>query len=130
MGPAALLRGPDNRPRQASSGTDTTKRAVSAQLREMTRRVDAGAAARDAAALFGTFATRWLESSLPASNRKSTTKLLYAGLTRNHIIGSDLGQLPMKNLRPASVERFVTQLRAKGHSRTPPFDRSTRSPER
>ena len=116
MGPAALLRGPDNRPRQASSGTDTTKRAVSAQLREMTRRVDAGAAARDDAALFGTFATRWLESSLPASNRKSTTKLLYAGLTRNHIIGSDLGQLPMKNLRPASVERFVTQLRAKGLS--------------
>jgi integrase len=57
-----------------------------------------------------------LQSSLPASNRKETTKVLYAGLTRNHVIVSELGRLPMKNLRPTAVERFVTQLRAKGLS--------------
>ena len=96
--------------------TATTKKEVSAQLRHMTQRVDAGAAARDDSALFGVFAASWLESSLPASSRKATTKLLYAGLTRNHIIGSDLGKLPMKNLRPTFDERFVTQLRAKGLS--------------
>lgn len=93
-----------------------TKSSVSKQLRTMTQRIGEGAPARDAAGLFDVFATRWLESSLPASNRKQTTKVLYAGLTRNHIIGSDLGKLPMKNLRPTSVERFVTQLRAKGLS--------------
>jgi integrase len=94
--------------------TGTTKGSVSTQLRSMMQRISEGAPARDDAGPFEAFATRWLESSLPASNRKQTTKVLYAGLTRNHIIGSDLGRLPMKNLRPSSVERFVTQLRAKG----------------
>jgi integrase len=96
--------------------TGTTKSAVSARLRAMTQRIGAGSPARDDAGLFGVFAARWLESSLPASNRKETTKILYAGLTRNHVISNDLGKLPMKNLRPSSVERFVTQLRAKGLS--------------
>ncbi|MGB3762037.1 MAG: site-specific integrase [Ornithinimicrobium sp.] len=89
---------------------------MSAGLREITGRVQAGTAARDDSAPFGTFAARWLESSLPTSNRKATTQLLYAGLARNHIIGSDLAKLPIKNLRPTSVERFITQLRAKGLS--------------
>lgn len=96
--------------------TGTTKRSVSAQLRGMTQRVGASYPARDDAGLFGVFAARWLESSLPASGRKETTKTLYAGLTRNHVVGSDLGRLPMKNVRPSSIERFVTQLRAKGLS--------------
>jgi integrase len=98
--------------------TDATKRGVSTQLRDMMTRVEAGAAARDDSALFGVFAARWLESSLPASDRNETTKVLYAGLARNHVIGSELGKLPMKYLRPTSVERFVTQLRAKGLSDT------------
>ena len=93
-----------------------TKKGVSGKLREMVGRVEAGSAARDDATLFGVFAARWLESSLPASDRKETTKVLYAGLARTHILGSDLGRLSMKDMRPSSVERFVTQLRAKGLS--------------
>ena len=94
----------------------STKKEVSGMLRDMVSRVEAGSAARDDATLFGVFAARWLESSLPASDRKETTKVLYAGLTRSHIIGSDLGRLSMKDMRPSSVERFVTQLRSKGLS--------------
>lgn len=96
--------------------TGKTKKAVSTQLREILRRVDAGATARDDSGLFGVFAARWIESSLAASERRATTKTLYAGLTRTHVINSDLGKVSMKNLRPTSVERFVTQLRAKGLS--------------
>jgi len=96
--------------------TAATQKQVSAKLREMQTRVETGAPARDDSAHFGVFAARWLESSLPASDRKETTRILYAGLTRNHIIGSELGKLPLKNVRPTSVERFVTQLRAKGLS--------------
>jgi hypothetical protein len=73
--------------------TGTTKRLVSTRLREMTERIEAGAAPRDDSALFGVFAARWLESSLPASARKATTKILYAGLARNHVIRGDLGSL-------------------------------------
>ena len=92
----------------------STKKEVSGKLRLMVSRVEAGSAARDDATVFGVFAAHWLESSLPASDRKETTKVLYAGLARSHIIGSDLGRLSMKEMRPSSVERFVTQLRAKG----------------
>jgi hypothetical protein len=77
--------------------TGPTKRDVSAQLREMMTRVEGGLAARDDTALFGVFAARWTDSSLPASDRKETTKVLYAGLARTHVIGSELGNLPMKN---------------------------------
>jgi integrase len=92
----------------------TTKKEVSGKLREMVTRVEAGSAARDDTTTFAAFTARWLESSLPASDRKATTKVLYAGLARSHIIGSDLSKLSMKDMRPSSVERFVTQLRAKG----------------
>ena len=101
---------------QASTGCRPTKKEVSGKLRDMVRRVEAGSAARDDSTLFGVFAARWLESSLPASDRKETTKVLYAGLARTHILASDLGRLSMKDMRPSSVERFVTQLRAKGLS--------------
>ncbi len=93
-----------------------TKKEVSDKLRNMVSRVEAGSSARDDATTFDVFAARWLESSLPASDRKATTKVLYASLTRSHIIGSDLSKLSMKDMRPSSVERFVTQLRAKGLS--------------
>jgi hypothetical protein len=79
-----------------------------------TERLSEDAPVPNGAGPFEAFATRWLESSMPASNRKQTTKVLYAGLSRNHIIGSDLGNLPMKNLRPSSVERLVTQQSIKG----------------
>ena len=62
--------------------TDATKRGVSTQLRDMMTRVEAGASARDDSGQFGVFASRWRESSLPASDRKETTKILYAGLAR------------------------------------------------
>ena len=96
--------------------TGATKKDVSAQLRTMGVRGEGGSPARDDTALFGVFAARWLESSLPASGRKEATQVLYAGLTRNHIIGSELGRLSMRNMRPSSVERCVIQLRAKNLS--------------
>lgn len=91
-----------------------SKTAVSARLKEMRERLDQGVTARDDGMAFGTFAIRWLESSLAASDRRSSTKTLYAGLTRTHILGSDLASTPLKRLRPTTVERFITGLRAKG----------------
>ena len=96
--------------------TGRTKTEVSARLRDMPKRVEAGSAARDHGVAFGVFAQRWLDSSLAASDRRASTKALYASLTRSHILGSDLGRTPMRSLRPSTVERFVSQLRAKGLS--------------
>ena len=94
----------------------STKRAVSDKLRKIRDRIDLGVSAKDDTINFGAYATRWIGSSLAASDRKASTKSLYAGLTRTHIIGSELGRLPMNRLRASSVERFLSQLRAKGLS--------------
>ena len=97
-----------------AQATAVTKAEVSRKLKAMQGRLDRGISARDASATFGSFARRWVAASLGASDRKASTKSLYAGLTRTHIIDSDLGKTQMKALRPSTVERFVSQLRAKG----------------
>ena len=94
--------------------TARTKSAVSARLKGMRERLDQGVSARDDGVAFGVFAARWLETSLLASDRRASTKVLYASLTRNHILTSELGRTPLKRIRATTVERFVAQLRAKG----------------
>ncbi len=92
----------------------TTKAEVSARLREMSDRMDSGRSARDHQITFSEFAALWLESSLPASDRRPSTQWLYDNLTRGHILGSDLARISLRDLRPSTVERFVMQLRGKG----------------
>ena len=99
-----------------AQATGGTKAEVSRRLRAIQDRIQQGAPARDDSATFGTFATRWIGSSLEASDRKHSTKVLYAGLTRTHIVDSQLGKTRMNALKPTTVERFVTQLRGKGLS--------------
>ena len=96
--------------------TGKTKSGASSQLKAMRTRIEQGVSAKDDGVPFGVFTSRWVESSLAASDRKASTKALYAGLARTHILGSELGKTPLKRLRPTTVERFVTQLRAKGLS--------------
>jgi integrase len=97
-----------------AQATGDTKTEVSRKLKAIQDRVNQGIAGRDDSGAFGTFAARWVCTSLEASDRKHSTKVLYAGLTRTHIIDSQLGKTPMSALRPTTVERFVTQLREKG----------------
>ena len=94
--------------------TGKSKTAVSTQLKRMRQRIEQGSSARDDGVLFGVFAGLWIESSLAASDRRASTKALYGSLARSHIVGSELGKTSLKRLRPTTVERFVTQLRAKG----------------
>lgn len=94
--------------------TEATKTKAAVALRAIRDRVTAGAPARDDSMMFGAFAQRWIETTLEASDRKNSTKMLYAGLTRTHIVGSDLGRLPMSKVRPTTVERFVLGLRKFG----------------
>lgn len=94
--------------------TGRTKTEVGALLKALRERLDQGMAARDHGGAFGVFAAHCVESSLAASDRRASTKALYASLTRSHIVPSDLGRTPLRSLRPSTVERFVSQLRAKG----------------
>ncbi len=106
-----------------------TEREVVRKIAAIRRRIDAGAPAKDVGVPLDAYASSWIESTLEVSDRKASTKTLYAGLTRTHIIGSPLGALGLKKINPQAVERFLLALRSRG-SPTPRSGRSTRSPGR
>lgn len=94
----------------------STEREVVGKLRGIRKRLDAGAPAKDVGVSLDVYAASWIESTLEVSDRKATTKRLYAGLTRTHIIGSPLGAFGLKKINPPAVERFVLALRKSGRS--------------
>ena len=107
---------PETGLRKRSQVSGDTPKAAAAALKKIRERVDAKQPPRDDRAMFGAFAEQWISTSLAVSDRKQSTKTLYAGLTRSHIVGSALGMTPMNQIRATTVERFITQLRAKGLS--------------
>ncbi|QIX27513.1 site-specific integrase [Nocardioides sp. JQ2195] len=102
--------------RKRSQVSGDTKKAASDALKKIRERVEKKQPPRDDTATFGSFAEQWISSSLEVSDRKQSTKTLYAGLTRSHVIDSDLGRSPMNRIKASTVERFITQLRGKGLS--------------
>lgn len=85
-----------------------------AKLKAVAERLDEGSPARDARDTVGAWMRRWRESSLAASDRKATTKHLYATLSRKHLETGDLADKRLDRLRPSDVESLVVHLRAKG----------------
>ncbi|MCW2620301.1 MAG: Phage integrase [Modestobacter sp.] len=77
-------------------------------------RVVEGQPARDRKQTVEAFAAHWIETSLQASERKQTTKTLYAGVARSHIVGSSIGRITLDKVRPSHVEGWVVELRRKG----------------
>lgn len=100
--------------RKQTQVSASSKKAVSERLRALQDRVKTGAPPRDDKALFGAFAEQWVSTTLAVSNRRQSTKSLYASLTRSHLVGSHLGNLPMDRVTPTAVERWLTELRKRG----------------
>lgn len=84
------------------------------KARAVGKRLDAGQPARDRRVTLDAFATEWIGTALAASDRKATTRTMYAGATRTHIIGSRLGSTALDRLAPRQVEGWVVELRGKG----------------
>jgi site-specific recombinase XerC len=65
-----------------------------------------------------TLATRRATGILPVavspSERKQTTKVMYAGVARTHIIGSSIGRLTLDRVPPSHVEGWLVELHRKG----------------
>ncbi|MGY1761649.1 tyrosine-type recombinase/integrase [Geodermatophilus sp. SYSU D00779] len=78
------------------------------------RRVADGQPARDRRQTVATFAQHWIDTTLQASERKQTTKVMYAGVARTHILPSPIGRLTLDRVRPSHVEGWVVELRGKG----------------
>lgn len=93
-----------------------TKSEAARKLRVMRARVHDGQPARDDQQAFGRYAESWVTTTLQASDRKATTKALYAGLARTHLIGGALAAVPLAQLRPSHVEQLVLTLRRTGYA--------------
>ena len=81
---------------------------------EVRARLSEGLPARDKKTTLETFTTEWIGSALAASDRKATTKTMYAGVARVHIVGSHIGGLALDKVRPMHVEGWIVGLRGKG----------------
>lgn len=78
---------------------------------EVRRRVKARQAPKDSKVTVGAFTQEWLDSTLAVSDRKATTKSLYARMARLHIVDSDLGRTTLDRITPRKIEAWVTELR-------------------
>jgi integrase len=64
----------------------------------------------------GEFACEWIESTLEASDRKATTKAMYATITRKHIVNAKIGAKPLDKLRPSHIDAWKVELQGRGLS--------------
>ena len=78
------------------------------------RRLQEGLPARDTNETVASYAERWIETTLAASDRKPSTQSLYASLIRKHVAGSTLGRTPLAKVRKSHVDGWLAGLKRKG----------------
>jgi integrase len=102
--------------RQRTTVYGKTPREARDKAEEVRRRLRAHLPAKDKKITLGAFAESWITSTLAASDRKPSTKSLYATLARKHIIGAKLGAQPLDRLKPSHVEAWKVELKGRGLS--------------
>lgn len=93
-----------------------TKNEARDKLKAARDRLDAGKPPKDASVTVAEWMAHWRSTSLEASDRKPTTKELYAGLSVKHLEAGALGAVTLKRLRATHVEALVVELRERGLS--------------
>jgi integrase len=89
-----------------------TQREVREKAKAVRDRVDNGAPATDDKMALAAWMARWRETTLAASNRKESTRSLYASLSRKHIEAGVISPIPLAKLRPSDVEKLILALRS------------------
>lgn len=92
----------------------TSQKDALAKLKAAQKRLDEGAPVKDAKETLAAYVEHWIGTTLAASDRKSSTKALYAGLARTHLTPAPLGALPLDRLKASDVEAFVHRKRTEG----------------
>jgi integrase len=79
-------------------------------------RLAAGAPVRDAARAVGDWLSHWRATTLAVSDRKESTRALYATMCSKHLEPPPFGAITLDRLRPSDIEALILALRAKGLS--------------
>jgi tRNA pseudouridine-54 N-methylase len=72
-----------------------TAKEARAEAAEIRACVLMGQPARDRTLTVEAFAAHWIQTSLQASERKQTTKALYAGVARSPVLSSSIGRITL-----------------------------------
>lgn len=88
-----------------------TKAEARAKLKAGQDRLAVGAPPKDSTVTVAEWLAHWRESTLEASDRKATTKSLYAALSTKHLEPAPFGLTRLDRLMPTDVERLVVDLR-------------------
>jgi len=86
------------------------------KVNDVRARLRAQLPAKDRKVTVADFASEWIESTLAASDRKATTKRLYATLAKKHIVGARIGSQFLDRLRPSHVHAWKVKLKQRGLS--------------
>ncbi|GAB4076174.1 site-specific integrase [Nostocoides australiense] len=98
-------------PRSGGNLTASTRAGVVKKAKDARKRLDEGKPVRDSKATVGAFTSQWLSSTLAGSDRKQTTKDAYSALARKHIIGGDLGEVPLDRIKVTTIDAWLAGLK-------------------
>lgn len=90
-----------------------TRSDVRTKMDEVRERLAKGVAVKDSTRSLSDWMAHWRATTLAASDRKESTKELYANLSRRHLEVEQFGTTRLDKLRPSDVEGLVLALRAK-----------------
>jgi integrase len=98
---------------QRTSFYAPTAKAARKKMNDARDRLNAGSPVKDATQTVGDWLKHWRATTLAASDRKESTRVLYANLCRRHLEPAPFGAIPLDRLRPTDVEALVLAMRAK-----------------
>jgi integrase len=90
-----------------------TRQDVRTKLDKARERLTAGAPVKDAKRTVGDWLAHWRATSLAVSDRKESTRALYATLCRKHLEPAPFGAITLDKLRPSDIDALVLAMRAK-----------------
>jgi integrase len=83
------------------------------KLDKARERLNAGAPPKDATNTVGDWLKHWRATTLAVSDRKESTRTLYATLCRKHLEPAPFGAITLDKLKPSDVEALVLAMRTK-----------------
>ncbi|WP_448221208.1 tyrosine-type recombinase/integrase [Gordonia iterans] len=83
------------------------------KLKAVRERLDDGRPAKDSRVTVGDWCRTWRTTALEASDRKATTKALYASLSKKHLEAGVIAARPLDQMKATDVEALLVGLRKK-----------------
>jgi len=100
--------------RKSLSVYGATRKEAVAKIAEAKDRLERGVAVVDTAVTLAQWITTWTAVNLPASKLRESTQLSYESVVRCRILPTPLADLPLRRIRPTSIDEWVLQMRKEG----------------